>query len=457
MRSDITVIGAGLAGSEAAWQAASMGCSVTLFEMRPVVTTPAHSSPHFAELVCSNSLGADRDGAAPGLLKEELRALGSLILECADSTRVPAGQALAVDRELFGKAVTARLEACPNVRIVRGEVTEIPNEGITVIATGPLTSPALLSCIARILGEEQLFFFDAAAPIVDGGSIDWSRVFWASRYGKGEADYVNCPMSEEEYDAFWNALTRAEVAQMHGFESLRLFEGCMPVEEIARRGRDTLSYGPMKPVGLADPRSGVRPFAVVQLRKENSPGSLFNLVGFQTRLARPEQRKVFRMIPGLEHAEFVRYGMMHRNTYINSPAHLLPTLQLKAVSGEDAAEGGPHVRQVLMAGQITGVEGYIESASMGLVAGLNSARLARGLEPLIFPRATAIGALCSYICTHPRGEFQPMNVNFGLLPAPPSGTKKQDRRQGQIEAARSAMHEVVEAVREMRSAGFSAV
>ena len=427
MPNEITVIGAGLAGSEAAWQAARLGVRVRLVEMRPEVNTPAHSTSCFAELVCSNSLGADREGTASGLLKEELRALGSVIMRCADAARVPAGQALAVDRTLFSAGVTREVHSVPEIEVVREEARYIPGDGIVVIATGPLTSPALAADIARFLGEEHLHFFDAAAPIVDGASIDMSVAFWASRYDRGDADYVNCPMDQAEYDAFWQALVSAEVAEMHEFESIRLFEGCMPVEELARRGRDTLRFGPAKPVGLVDPRAGGRPYAVVQLRRENAPGSLFNIVGFQTRLTRPEQRRVLRMIPGLAHAEFVRYGMMHRNTYINGPAHLGPTFSLK------------RTRRVFFAGQITGVEGYLESTASGLVAGMNAARMAKGAEPAVFPSQTAIGALCSHVSAPAAGEYQPMNINFGLLPTPGSAPRRAEKRALQIREARAAL------------------
>ena len=417
MLNEITVVGAGLAGSEAAWQASRLGVRVRLVEMRPEVTTPAHSTPCFAELVCSNSLGSDREGTAPGLLKEELRALGSVIMRCADAARVPAGQALAVDRALFSAAVTGEVESVPKIEIIREEARCIPDDGIVIIATGPLTSPALADDIARFLGDEHLHFFDAAAPIIDGPSIDLSVAFWASRYDRGEA----------EYDSFWQAMVSAEVSEMHQFESLRLFEGCMPVEELARRGRDTLRFGPMKPVGLIDPRTGQRPYAAVQLRRENAPGSLFNIVGFQTRLTRPEQRRVFRMIPGLGHAEFVRYGMMHRNTYINGPAHLAPTFSLKRAP------------RVFFGGQITGVEGYLESTAAGLAAGINAARMAQGAEPVVFPSQTAIGALCSHVSTPAAGEYQPMNINFGLLPAPGGSTRRTERRARQIGQARAAL------------------
>lgn len=432
---EIVIIGAGLAGSEAAWQASQMGVDVKLYEMRPGVSTPAHTTGDFAELVCSNSLGSDRVGTAPGLLKEELRALNSIILRVADKTRVPAGQALAVDRGLFAAEVTKQLKAVGKIDVVREEAVRAPKGAIVVIATGPLTSPAFSEEISSLLGRDHLHFFDAIAPIISGYSVDWSRVYWASRYGKGDADYANCAMNEDEYHAFYESLVEAETAEMHEFESLKLFEGCMPIEEIARRGRDTLRYGPLKPVGLIDPRTGRRPYAVVQLRRENVPGSLFNLVGFQTRLKQGEQMRVFRMIPGLEDAEFVRYGMMHRNTFVNGPEHLTPTLQLK----ED--------ERIFMAGQITGVEGYMESTAMGLVCGINAARLAQGKNPLVFPEETAIGSLCSYVSTPSKGEFQPMNVNFGLLPDPPQRAKKNERRMWKVALARQALKEFVPSVR----------
>ena len=432
MPNEITVIGAGLAGSEAAWQAARVGVRVRLVEMRPEVNTPAHSTSCFAELVCSNSLGADREGTASGLLKEELRALGSIVMRCADAARVPAGQALAVDRELFAAGVTEQVQSVPDIEVVREEARNIPGDGIVVIATGPLTSPALAADIARFLGEEHLYFFDAAAPIVDGASIDLEAAFWGARYGRGDADYVNCPMDQAEYDAFWQALVSADVAQMHEFECMRLFEGCMPVEELARRGRDTLRFGPAKPVGLVDPRTGRRPYAAVQLRRENAPGSLFNIVGFQTRLARPEQRRVFRMIPGLERAEFVRYGMMHRNTYINGPAHLAATFSLKRAP------------RVFFAGQITGVEGYLESTASGLVAGINAARMAKEMEPAIFPGQTAIGALCAHASAPAAGEYQPMNISFGLLPTPAGAVRRAEKRALQIREARAALAKFID-------------
>ncbi len=432
MPNEVTVIGAGMAGSEAAWQAAHLGVRVKLVEMRPAVSTPAHSTPDFAELVCSNSLGSDREGTAPGLLKEELRSLGSVVMQCADGARVPAGQALAVDRTLFSAGVTRQVESMSEIEIVREQALGIPDEGIVIVATGPLTSPALAGEIARFLGEEHLHFFDAAAPIIDSDSIDLASAFWASRYDKGDADYLNCPMNQAQYDGFWQALVSADVSELHEFESLRLFEGCMPVEELARRGRDTLRFGPMKPVGLVDPRTGKRPYAAVQLRKENTSGSLLNIVGFQTRLTRSEQRRVFRMIPGLAQAEFLRYGMMHRNTYINGPAHLCPTLSLKRTP------------RVFMAGQITGVEGYLESTATGLVAGVNAALMAHGAELAVFPRATAMGALCWHVSTPAAGDYQPMNVNFGLLPAPAVSARRNEKRARQISEARAAMSRFME-------------
>jgi len=400
----VTVIGAGLAGSEAAWQIAAQGVPVTLHEMRPAKRTPAHHTDRFAELVCSNSFRASALTNAVGVLKEEMRRLGSLIMSAADRHAVPAGGALAVDREGFSQEVTARLEEHPLVTIVREEITAIPPEGIVVIATGPLTSPALSDQIRQFLGEEYFYFYDAAAPIVEKDSIDMSKVFLASRYGKGDAAYLNCPMTEEEFDAFYEALIHAERAEIKDFEKEIYFEGCMPIEVMAKRGRQTVLFGPMKPVGLIDPRTGRQPFAVVQLRQDNAAGTLYNLVGFQTNLKWGEQKRVFRMIPGLENAEFVRYGVMHRNTFINSPRLLLPTYQCRR-------------RETLFfAGQMTGVEGYVESAASGLVAGINAGRLARGLAPLAPPPETAIGSMAHYITTADYRHFQPMNANFGLFP-----------------------------------------
>ena len=402
----ISIIGAGLAGSEAAWQAAQRGAEVTLYEMRPEKQTPAHKTGGFAELVCSNSLrGAGLENAV-GVLKEEMRRLGSLIMAAADATRVPAGGALAVDRHGFSDYITQRIEAHPQIHVVRTEVQKVPlsEDMVTIVASGPLTEGALADDIARRTGGDSLYFYDAAAPIVSLESVDMTKAYRASRYGKGEAAYINCPMTEAEYRAFYAALVTAEKAPTHGFEKEKFFEGCMPVEVMAARGEDTLLYGPLKPVGLEHPVTGVRPFAVVQLRQDNAEGTLYNIVGFQTHLKWPEQRRVFGMIPGLEHAEFLRYGVMHRNTFLNAPRHLLPTYQLR---GEE---------RLLFAGQMTGVEGYVESASSGLVAGINAARLARGEAPLVFPVTTCHGALAHYITTGEADHFQPMNVNFGLLP-----------------------------------------
>ena len=422
----ISIIGAGLAGSEAAWQAAQRGAEVTLYEMRPEKQTPAHKTGGFAELVCSNSLrGAGLENAV-GVLKEEMRRLGSLIMAAADATRVPAGGALAVDRHGFSDYITQRIEAHPQIHVVRTEVQKIPlsEDMVTIVASGPLTEGALADDIARRTGGDSLYFYDAAAPIVSLESVDMTKAYRASRYGKGEAAYINCPMTEAEYRAFYEALVTAEKAPTHGFEKEKFFEGCMPVEVMAARGEDTLLYGPLKPVGLEHPVTGVRPFAVVQLRKDNAEGTLYNIVGFQTHLKWPEQRRVFGMIPGLEHAEFLRYGVMHRNTFLNAPRHLLPTYQLR---GEE---------RLLFAGQMTGVEGYVESASSGLVAGINAARLARGEAPLVFPETTCHGALAHYITTGEADHFQPMNVNFGLLPPLPQRIrKKREKKQRLAERA----------------------
>jgi len=410
----VTVIGAGLAGSEAAWQAANRGAKVTLYEMRPVQMTPAHHTDRFAELVCTNSLRSNSITNAVGLLKEEMRRLDSVIMRAADAHAVPAGNALAVDRDGFSQRVTELVSQHPNITVVREEVTEIPKEGVTVVATGPLTSPALSEDIRRLVGHGDLYFYDAAAPIVTKESIDMSKVFFQSRYDQGDAAYINCPMTEEEFEAFYDALIHAECAELKDFEEERYFEGCMPIEALAKRGKQTLLFGPMKPVGLRDPRTGRRPFAVVQLRQDNAAATLYNMVGFQTHLKWGEQKRVFRMIPGLEQAEFVRYGVMHRNTYINSPVALLPTYQAKARP------------KLFFAGQMTGVEGYVESAASGLIAGINAARVAAGQDALVFPPTTSMGSLAHYI-THasPQG-FQPMNATFGIFPPldPPVKDKK---------------------------------
>ena len=400
----VTVIGAGLAGSECAWQLAQRGVQVTLHEMKPEKRTPAHVTDYFAELCCSNSLRSDQLENAVGLLKEELRRLGSLILSCADETRVEAGGALAVDRDGFAKLVTERIQNHPNITVKYGEVTDIP-EGEVVIASGPLTSDAMAERLQKLLGEDTaLHFFDAAAPLVSAESVDMDKAWFGSRYDKGTADYVNCPMNEEEYNAFWEALTTAEEAEVHGFEDSMVFEGCMPVEVMARRGHDTLLYGPLKSRGLDDPRTGRWPYAVVQLRRDNSEGSVYNLVGFQTHLRFPEQRRVFSMIPALHDAEFLRYGVMHRNTFIDSPRLLDRYYRLKKEP------------RIAFAGQMTGVEGYVESAASGFLVGVELARRLAGKEPINFPKETAIGALGLYISNQSIGNFQPMNINFGIIP-----------------------------------------
>lgn len=414
----ITIVGAGLAGSEAAWQAASRGLKVRLYEMRPVRKTPVHLSADCAELVCSNSLrGAGLENAV-GLLKEEMRRLGSLIIRCALEHAVPAGGALAVSREDFARAVTEALQRHPNVEIIREEVPAIPADGLVIIASGPLTSDALAADILRFTGERYLSFYDAAAPILTLESIDMEKVFRQSRYGKGDGDeYLNCPMEKDEYERFHEALLGAERAMPHNPEDEKVcfFEACLPVEEMARRGRDVLRYGPLKPVGLLDPRTGRRPYAVVQLRQDNATGTLYNMVGFQTSLKWGDQKRIFRMIPGLEQAEFERLGVIHRNTFIKSPKVLTPTLQTRARPG------------LFFAGQMTGVEGYVESAAGGLVCGVNAARIARGEEPVIFPRATATGSLLHYITHADPEHFQPMNIAFGLMPEL-DGPKIKDKR-----------------------------
>ena len=400
----VTVIGAGLAGSECAWQLAQRGVAVTLREMKPEKRTPAHVTDYFAELCCSNSLrGAGLENAV-GLLKEELRRLHSLIMRCADATAVPAGGALAVDREGFARKVTEAVLSHPNITMIPGEVTSIP-EGDVVIASGPLTSDPLADAIAaRLGGGNTLNFFDAAAPLVSYDSVDMNSAYFASRYDKGTPDYINCPMTREEYLAFWQALTTAQEAEVHGFEDKNVFEGCMPVEVMARRGEDTLRFGPLKPRGLIDPRTGKEPYAVVQLRRDNADGSIYNLVGFQTHLKWPEQRRVFTMIPALRDAQFLRYGVMHRNTYLDSPRLLDRYYRLKSAP------------RIVFAGQMTGVEGYIESAASGFLAGIEMARRLEGKPPVDFPRETAIGALGLYISDTTVSDFQPMNVNFGIMP-----------------------------------------
>ncbi|MCM3782970.1 FADH(2)-oxidizing methylenetetrahydrofolate--tRNA-(uracil(54)-C(5))-methyltransferase TrmFO [Neobacillus mesonae] len=400
----VTVIGAGLAGSEAAWQIASRGVPVKLYEMRPVVKTPAHHTNKFAELVCSNSLRANGLTNAVGVLKEEMRMLDSLVIGAADRNAVPAGGALAVDRDGFSGEITNTLHEHPLIEVVNEEIQEIPSDGIVVIATGPLTSPALSAQIKALMGEEYFYFYDAAAPIVEKDSIDMNKVYLASRYDKGEAAYLNCPMTEEEFNRFYDALITAEVAELKEFEKEIYFEGCMPIEVMMKRGKQTALFGPMKPVGLINPHTGELPYAVVQLRQDNAAGTLYNLVGFQTHLKWGEQKRVFGLIPGLENAEFVRYGVMHRNTFINSPKLLEPTYQFK------------NRKNLFFAGQMTGVEGYVESAASGLIAGMNAAALALGKDLSILPVESTLGSMANYITTADFKHFQPMNANFGLLP-----------------------------------------
>lgn len=411
----VNVIGAGLAGSEAAWQIAEAGVPVKLYEMRPEKSTEAHHTNNFAELVCSNSLRGNSLANAVGVLKEEMRRLNSVIISSADETAVPAGGALAVDRDSFSELVTKKVKEHPNVTVIAEEITEIP-DGITVIATGPLTSAPLAQAIKDFNGSEGFYFYDAAAPIIDKNTIDMDKVYLKSRYDKGEAAYLNCPMTEEEFNAFRDALITAEVAPLKEFEKEKYFEGCMPIEVMATRGPKTMLFGPMKPVGLEDPKTGKRPFAVIQLRQDNAAASLYNIVGFQTHLKWGEQKRVFQMIPGLENAEFVRYGVMHRNSFMNSPELLKPTYQ------------SAKRHDLFFAGQMTGVEGYVESAASGLLAGMNAARLAQEKELIEFPRESAIGSMAYYI-THAEGKhFQPMNANFGLFPELPERIKDKKLR-----------------------------
>ena len=420
-QSMVTIIGGGLAGAEAAWQVAQRGVHVRLYEMRPVRMTPAHETDLLAELVCSNSLKGEGLGNGTGILKEELRRLGSLIMQAADAHRVPAGTALAVDRDLFAGHISDAIISHPDIELVREEVTEVPADGLTIIASGPLTSDALTHSIFDLTGREYMFFYDAIAPIVDADSIDREVVFAASRYDKGEADYLNCPMERDDYDAFYEALMGAEKTLHADYDPKELFEGCLPVEVIAARGEDALRFGPMKPVGLRDPRTGRQPWAVVQLRPENNALTMYNLVGFQTSLKYGEQKRVFQMIPGLEQAEFLRYGAIHRNTFINAPTLLQPTFQFR--TRED----------LYFAGQITGVEGYVPSTASGWLAGVNAARMVRGHTPIAMPRETMLGALASHICNADAAGFQPMNANFGLLPPIPKDGKssKRERREQQ--------------------------
>ena len=429
----VTVIGAGLAGSECAWQLAQRGVAVTLREMKPEKRTPAHVTDYFAELCCSNSLrGAGLENAV-GLLKEELRRLNSLIMRCADATAVPAGGALAVDRDGFARMVTETIFSHPNITMIPGEVTSIP-EGDVVIASGPLTSDPLADAIAAKLGGgNTLNFFDAAAPLVASESVDMDSAYFASRYDKGTPDYINCPMTREEYLAFWQALTAAEEAEVHGFEDKNVFEGCMPVEVMARRGEDTLRFGPLKPRGLIDPKTGKEPYAVVQLRRDNADGTIYNLVGFQTHLKWPEQRRVFTMIPALRNAQFLRYGVMHRNTYLDSPRLLDRYYRLKADP------------RIAFAGQMTGVEGYVESCASGFLAGVELARRLNGQAPIDFPAETAIGALGLYVSNGSVGDFQPMNINFGIIP--PLDHRVKGKRNKNAELSRRAL-EILEPIKQ---------
>lgn len=420
----VTVLGAGLAGSECAWQLAKRGIPVRLVEMKPKKMTPAHSSPYFAELVCSNSFRSDELANAVGLLKAEMRKLGSLIMESADANRVAAGGALAVDRLGFSKYVTEKLESLDNVEIVYEEATEIP-AGETVIATGPLSSDAIAEKIAELCPQSDLHFYDAVAPIVTLESVDMSSAFYASRYDKGTADYINCPMDKDEYLAFVTELVSAKEAEVHGFDDGGVFEGCMPVEVMARRGVDTLRYGPLKPVGLVDPRTGRENYAVVQLRRDNAEGTIYNMVGFQTHLTWGEQKRVFSMIPALREAEFIRYGVMHRNTYLNSPQLLDRYYRLRT---------NEHLS---FAGQMTGVEGYVESAASGMLVGIETAARVLGMEPVNFPQETATGALALYISGGSVGDFQPMNVNFGIIS--PLGYRVKGKRNKNAEISRRAL------------------
>lgn len=421
----VTVIGAGFAGSEAAWAAAQRGASVRLYEMRPNKMTPAHKTDKFAELVCSNSFKSDQPDTPAGQLKREMEGLGSVVIPCARRAAVPAGEALAVDRDLFAESVTKELEAHPLIEVVRSEAAELPlDEGPVIIATGPLTSDALSERISALTGREHLYFYDAVSPTVDASTIDMSIVFAQSRYDKGGDDYLNCPFDEERYEAFVDALLAAEQAPSHDFEQIQYFEGCLPLEEIARRGRKSLAYGNFKPVGLVDPKTGRHPYAVLQLRPENLNKSLYSLVGCQSRMKWGEQKRVFQLAPGLEDAEFVRFGVIHRNTYIDSPRVLFPTLQLK------------RDERILFAGQLVGVEGYLESAAAGILAGINAARLAKGEGPTIAPAESVLGSLMNYVATCPNKEFAPMNANWGLLPDPvPAIRDKGQRRAAKLERA----------------------
>ncbi|WP_457624753.1 FADH(2)-oxidizing methylenetetrahydrofolate--tRNA-(uracil(54)-C(5))-methyltransferase TrmFO [Persephonella sp.] len=433
----VAVIGAGLAGSEAAYKIAQEGFNVDLYEMRPVKTTPAHRTDRFAELVCSNSLGGREITTGAGLLKEEMKKLGSIVLEAAQEYSVPAGGALAVDREKFSTKITETLENHPNIKVIRKEITDIPdNYDFIIIATGPLTSEEFSKKLQELTGAEHLYFYDAIAPTVDAETVDFSRGFWGDRYGKGEGDYFNCVLTEEEYERFYEELIKGEQVPLKDFERAVFFEGCLPVEEMARRGKQTLLFGPMKPVGLTDPKTGKQPFAVVQLRKENREGTLLSMVGFQTKLKYPEQKRIFRLIPALENATFVRLGSIHRNTFIQSQKVLKPTLQMKKYPN------------ILFAGQITGVEGYAASAATGILAGINVVRMLKGKEPLVPPETTMLGGLVRYI-TEPKEELQPMNPNFALLPD--LDRKVKDKRKRKLLKAERALKDMERFAEEWRN------
>lgn len=437
---EINIIGGGFAGSEAAWQCANRGIKVHLFEMKPVKRSPAHFTDNLAELVCSNSLGSQVEGGASSLIKRELKLLNSLVMEAAEATSVPAGGALAVDRDLFAEYVTKKIEAHPLIELHREEVTEIDRSKVTIIATGPLTTSGLSESIAKITGEEYLNFFDAAAPIVEYDSINFDIVFEQSRYDKGEGVYLNCPFTKEQYEIFWNEIVKAELAPVKNFdvyvENKNFFEGCMPIEELSKRGIDTPRYGPLKPVGLTNPRSDVRPYAVVQLRQDNAAASLYNLVGFQTQLKWGEQKRVFRLIPGLENAEFVRFGVMHRNTYINSPKLLHPTTQLR------------NEKNIFISGLLTGVEGYIESCAMGALSGINASRFIKGQEMIVFPETTMIGSLSRYV-SNPEitKNFQPINSNWGIIK--PMEVRIRDKKQRNIALTEIAVKDFAEAAKDL--------
>jgi len=435
---EITVIGGGLAGCEAAWRAARMGVGVKLYEMKPHRYSPAHRNENLAELVCSNSLRAKSLENASGILKRELELLDSIVIESAHAHRIPAGGALAVDREAFAREITGRVAAHPLIEVIRAEVAELDVSFPAVIATGPLTSDAFSTALRQVTGREKLFFYDAISPIIYTDSIDMNVAFRASRYGKGGDDYINLPMDEEQYYRLVREIKRADEVEPHSFEDTKIFEGCLPVEVMVRRGEDTLAFGPLKPVGLDDPETGKTHHAVLQLRQENSEGTLHNMVGFQTRLKQGEQERVFRMIPGLENARFARYGSMHRNTYIDAPRLLLPTLELKRRSG------------LFVAGQLVGVEGYVESAAMGIIAGLNAALLASGEGPQVPPRESALGSLIFYITDSGVIEFQPMNINFGIMPGAPRGVRKRDRKRYLAKRALSAMETWVDRIERLK-------